>query len=264
MGGRPKSMGHDQEDGAANPGELLGALGVEDTAPHDRRQRLRAVRRLWRAEVLYLAALAAFAVLALLAHQNAYFGWDVKTSRAVQSLSSPWAAEALSAVSLLGSGLTPWALATVAFFAFFAFHRRSEAFGVALSAGGGQLSNRLIKMLVDRPRPAAPLVRVENLYGTESFPSGHVTFYVCFFGFLFFVAYALLPRRSFARRAALTLASLPVLLVGPSRVYLGAHWPSDTLGAYLFSALWLALSLHLYRRWKARATFHKPSAAVEE
>jgi undecaprenyl-diphosphatase len=80
--------------------------------------------------------------------------------------------------------------------------------------------------------------------------------YVCYFGFLFFVAYAQLPRDSYARRIALALLALPVLLVGLSRVYLGAHWPSDTIGAYLFGGLWLAFSLHMYRHWKESATFH--------
>jgi undecaprenyl-diphosphatase len=106
-------------------------------------------------------------------------------------------------------------------------------------------------------------VRVSGYWAHESFPSGHVTFYVCFFGFLFFAAFALLPKGSTARRVACTLAALPVLLVGLSRVYLGAHWPSDTLGAYLFSGLWLAFSLDMYRRWKRRATFHPEDAGAQ-
>src|SRR5205085_12697449 len=134
--------------------------------------------------------------------------------------------------------------------------RRTEAAGLLLCAGVGDLINVLTKFVVARPRPSALLVNVYRPLHTESFPSGHVNFYVCYFGFLFFVAYALLPKRTLARRLALTITALFVLAVGPSRVYLGAHWPSDTLGAYLLSGLWLAAVLHFYRRWKQRSTFH--------
>jgi undecaprenyl-diphosphatase len=127
---------------------------------------------------------------------------------------------------------------------------------LTLSTAGSGLINSLLKLLISRPRPSPDLLPIYRDMATQSFPSGHVTFYVCFFGFLFFVAYALLQRGTLLRRLALTLTALPVLLVGLSRVYLGAHWPSDTLGAYLWSGVWLAFSLVMYRRWKERRTLH--------
>ena len=138
---------------------------------------------------------------------------------------------------------------------FLVFNKRSEAAGIVLSAGGSALLNSILKKVIARPRPTSDLVMVFRPLDTQSFPSGHVTFYVCFFGFLFFTAYALLPRGSVARRVALILTALPILLIGLSRVYLGAHWPSDTIGAYFSSGLWLAFSLDMYRRWKGEATF---------
>ena len=219
-------------------------------------RRLAAARRLLRAESVFLVGLAAFAVLAVLAKANAYFAWDVRVANAVQSIPLPGMETLMRVVSLAGNGVTSWAVVGLAMAAFIASGRRSEAFGVLLSAAGGSALNRLFKYVVARPRPTLEHVRVAGDWAHESFPSGHVTFYVCFFGFLFFVAFALLPRGSTARKAACALAALPVLLIGLSRVYLGAHWPSDTLGAYLFSGLWLAFSLDLYRRWKRRATFH--------
>jgi undecaprenyl-diphosphatase len=142
--------------------------------------------------------------------------------------------------------------------------RRTEMYALLLSVAGGELVNRFVKWLVGRPRPVAPLVRVSGEWARESFPSGHVMFYVCFFGFLFFVAYGVLHRGTNARRVCLVLAALPVLFIGLSRMYLGAHWASDVIGAYLLSGLWLALTLHFYRKWKARSTFHRDEAAATE
>ncbi|HEX8500734.1 MAG TPA: phosphatase PAP2 family protein [Pyrinomonadaceae bacterium] len=225
-------------------------------------RRLAAARRLLRAELAFMAGLGAFAVLAVLAKANAYFAWDERVADAVQSIPLPGMEAAMRVVSFVGDGVTSWVVAVAALLIFYARGRRSEAFGLLLSVAGGPALNRVVKYLVARPRPTMEHVRVSGEWAHESFPSGHVTFYVCFFGFLFFAAFALLPKGSTSRRVACTLAALPVLLVGLSRVYLGAHWPSDTLGAYLFSGLWLAFSLDMYRRWKRRATFHKEEAAA--
>jgi undecaprenyl-diphosphatase len=216
--------------------------------------RERASRRLWRAETIYIVALIAFGVLALFARLYKYFSWDLEAARYIQSLHGLHSL--MSFVSLFGNGLFPWVMTLLTTILFFIRGRRSEGVGTILCAGGGELVNTLIKLFIARPRPTDDLVKVDHILKSQSFPSGHVTFYVCFFGFLFFVAYALLRRGSITRRLALVAAALPVLLIGLSRIYLGEHWPSDTLGAYLLGGLWLALSLHLYRKWKERATFH--------
>lgn len=221
------------------------------------------MRRLWRAEVFYIAALAVFAVLALLAHLYAYFGWDLAASTWLQTLPVPGLYTFMRVVSLAGDRWIPWALSGLTVILFLIFGRRSEAVALLLSTGGGELLNSLLKLLIARPRPSSQLVTVFRSLKTQSFPSGHVAFYVCYFGFLFFASYALLPRGTLIRRAALLLAALPVLLIGLSRVYLGEHWPSDTLGAYLSSGLWLSFSLHMYRRWKERATFHAGAPSAE-
>ncbi|MCP9492864.1 MAG: phosphatase PAP2 family protein [Pyrinomonadaceae bacterium MAG19_C2-C3] len=218
--------------------------------------RRQAARRLLFIQPVFATALVAFAVLAVGANFYAYFTWDLIVTRFIQSLDAPLMLTLMRLVSLPGNGATPYIIAVATIVLFFVFNRRSEAAALTLSVGGGGLLNSLLKALIQRPRPVDSLVTVSTKLGTQSFPSGHVTFYVCFSGFLFFVAYALLPARTYRRTLALILTALPVLLVGLSRIYLGAHWASDTLGAYLFGGVWLAFSLEMYRRWKARATFH--------
>ena len=220
--------------------------------------RWRAVRRLWRAETIYVVALGGFAILAIFAYIDPYFSWDLKVSSAFnwKNFSPPGLFELMRFISVFGNRWTPYGLATATGMIFLLFRRRSEAAGLIMSTAGSALINSLLKLSIARPRPSPDLLPIYHDWATQSFPSGHVTFYVCYFGFLFFVAYALLPVRSNARRLALIVTGSLVLLVGLSRVYLGAHWPSDTIGAYLWSGVWLAFSLEMYRRWKARRTFH--------
>jgi len=218
--------------------------------------RLKALRRLWRAQTIYAVTLAGFAVLAVIAYLDPYFGWDLKVSRSLQAFTPPGLFSLMRFMSIFGNSWTPYALTTLTVILFLLFRRGSEAWGLTLSAGGSGLINTIFKTLIARPRPAPDLIQSYTDPMTNSFPSGHVTFYVTYFGFLFFTAYALLPRGSLLRRLALTLTALPVLLIGLSRIYLGAHWPSDTLGAYLWSGVWLAISPSIYRRWKERRMFH--------
>lgn len=216
---------------------------------HDALRR-RVVRRLWRAESFYLIGFVSFSVLALFAHFANYFDWDLRLAQSLQSINMPGLLAIMKAVSFVGNSWYPYALAALTIVVLFTFRFRSEAAALALSTAGSAVLNKVIKIVIARPRPTTSLVTVFSDLESRSFPSGHVTFYVCYFGFLFFVAYALLPRGSVARRFALVLLALPVVLIGLSRVYLGAHWPSDAIGGYLFSGLWLGLSVEMYRRWK--------------
>ena len=224
---------------------------LTEASPSTQRRRARIVRLLWRAEMFYAAGLLAFAVLAFFAYSYAHFGWDAAAQQMIRRISLPGFGDLMRIISIAGDGMIPHTIAGLTCVVFLLKRLRAEAAGILLSTGGSGIMNMLIKMFIGRPRPALPPGELFIQYSGNSFPSGHVTFYVCYFGFLFFLAYALLPRHSLIRRLALLFAVLPVTLVGLSRVHLLAHWPSDTLGAYLLGGLWLAFSLDMYRRWKA-------------
>jgi membrane-associated phospholipid phosphatase len=109
-----------------------------------------------------------------------------------------------------------------------------------LAVFGGMVLNFLLKNLFLRPRPHFndPILTLTSY----SFPSGHTMMATVFYGTL--CALALSKMRSWQWRAlAILVATLLVLLVGFSRIYLGAHFLSDVLAAIAEGLAWLAFSL---------------------
>src|SRR5215831_9275646 len=68
-----------------------------------------AARARW-AEIVFLVALCAYAILAVFAHRYAYFGWDLALARRIQCISIPLFHWAMVDVSILGNGFVPWLL----------------------------------------------------------------------------------------------------------------------------------------------------------
>jgi membrane-associated phospholipid phosphatase len=221
---------------------LLQASGREEVLPSFTATEGRSLR----ARLLIATVLALLAVVTLLIHYFMPVAWNVSATLAAQSLSLPGLHELMRVIS--GFGNAPKVIA-ITVIALVACNRRREAVFLTWSGLGGWFVAMQLKQLFATPRPAADLVAVFHQWPTGSFPSGHLVFYVCYFGFLFFVAREKLLVGSLFRRLVLLLLALLIGLVGLSRVYLGEHWLSDLPGSYFLGGIWLALSLKLYRGW---------------
>lgn len=102
----------------------------------------------------------------------------------------------------------------------------------------------LLKMLFSRARPMteyAANLRVD----TFSFPSGHSSGSMIAYGLLAYLAIKLLPQ-PYGWIAAV-ICALIIFLVGISRIYLGAHYPSDVLAGWILGAIFLALVVFVVR-----------------
>ena len=109
------------------------------------------------------------------------------------------------------------------------------------------LLNLALKELAARPRPDAALALVDS--GGYSFPSGHSVFAAAFLGALIYLLGSCdrLTARPAQRLMAQALLALIVLFIGFSRVYLGAHWPSDVIVGFFFGGACLAVLASLHR-----------------
>lgn len=176
--------------------------------------------------------------------------WDIVVTHQIQEF--PYViGRALLEVSKPGFAPWNWLTPIVAVLVMLALRWRVEAMFLALSCVGG-FTAEIVKLLVHRPRPLPEFADISFALHTYSFPSGHVTGYVTFYGFAFYLAYTLLPRNNPLRWAVLVICGLLIVLVGPSRVYMGQHWASDALAGYFLGFAWLLLVIELHRLWLRR------------
>src|ERR1051326_4663816 len=129
---------------------------------------------------------------------------------------------------------------------------RLEAIMIPAVLWISSLSRTGIKRLINRPRPKPLLVRVKRQSRGQSFPSGHVSSSIVFWGWLSTMALVRKEMNRSIRAALLSIPPLIIALIGPSRVYLGDHWATDVLGGYLYGGGWFGFSLGLYLKLKGR------------
>ena len=149
-----------------------------------------------------------------------------------------WLTSALQVFTWLGSTavIIPAGLAIGLYFGIRRRTWRPLALLAAAVAGAVGLYD-IVKAVVGRPRPPAAIWI--GHYTGAAFPSGHATQSAAFYAMLAIVLGAGL---SFRRRVAVwTAAALVVLIVGASRIYLGAHWLTDVLAGYALGACWVAI-----------------------
>ena len=105
---------------------------------------------------------------------------------------------------------------------------------------GSETFTALGKLAFHRPRPQTAVYAVNSF----SFPSGHATIAVAFYGF---VGYLLMRFvKNWNKRAIIFfLTILVIMAIGLSRLYLGEHYLSDVMSGYLVGIMWLIIVIAL-------------------
>lgn len=205
---------------------------------------------LFRGALLFVVG--AFAGLTLLVVTTSSLEIDLQITKVIQWIALPPFALLMRMVSWPGFNPQVVIIAGLIIMVLYALGLRWEAVMALTAAVSSTAINLLLKDLIQRPRPLPDQVTVFASLTSFSFPSGHVMFYVGFFGFLGFLAYHLL-KPSLGRSLLLAFFSGLVFLIGLSRIYLGQHWASDVVGAYLLGGLTLIAIIQVYLWGRTRS-----------
>ena len=108
------------------------------------------------------------------------------------------------------------------------------------------LVNNLLKIILMRERPEVIAFVTEHSY---SFPSGHTMASVSMYGILLYFVLKSSMNNMLKIGLSSVLTILPIL-VALSRVYLGAHFMSDVLGAFIVSIILLLIETYYIEKRK--------------
>ncbi|SDR25737.1 bifunctional DedA family/phosphatase PAP2 family protein [Pseudovibrio sp. Tun.PSC04-5.I4] len=155
---------------------------------------------------------------------------DLAISNFFQIARTPVIDEIMVMITMMGDGMVT---ATVTFAAgIYLFARKAwrRATGFVIAIASSSIFVVITKALIGRYRP------IELYSGADSFsfPSGHATINTVLVGVL--AVLAAHDRSRLTKTVVYSIAATYAILIGFSRIYLGAHWLSDVLAGLLFGA----------------------------
>lgn len=104
------------------------------------------------------------------------------------------------------------------------------------------ITNMTFKLIINRNRPLTWIVTPPL---DPSFPSGHTICSVVFYGIIIYLLKNI--KNNKLRLTLRILLTILIILIGISRLYLGVHFLSDVLTAYLLGILILTMFIRYYK-----------------
>ena len=194
-------------------------------------------------------SLVGYLALAVFAAQQQFFALDYGTRAWVRQLHAEALNLPMEVVTRLGDRIGLVVLIVIAVPLLWRVSRRWAIALPVLMAGAGALQ-WLAKAASGRARPnLAPF----------GFPSGHVLSLVVFFGLMVYLVAMASSRRRRWRVLACLIATVPVVVVAFSRLYLDKHWLSDLAGGLTIGAAYLLLAI-----WMVEVVLTPPDEPVED
>lgn len=181
-----------------------------------------------------------FVVLAVLVKLNLLENFDTFCYNLIASNITQNKTSVYKIITFFGSTL--FIILLCAFFVvlFIFLKRRNTGLFVGAVLVISTIVNNVIKLIIMRERPLVTHLVTESTY---SFPSGHTMASVSMYGVLLYLVLKSNLKKSTKIFLSIILGLIPIL-VGISRIYLGAHFASDIVGGIIMSLLLLLIEIY--------------------
>lgn len=171
-------------------------------------------------------------------HNDPLTVFDLGLLTSIRAHATPLGDTIFQAVSIMGSPLAMAAVGAVGVLLIVSRRDWMLLSGWAAAFGGAGLLSYMLKIVIQRPRPAGAAA---FLHGQSfSFPSGHALGSLVGYGMLAYVIGSMLGKGHWGRTPVALLLGTLVIMIGISRLYLGVHYFSDVVGGFAAGTLWLA------------------------
>lgn len=201
------------------------------------------LQRLGVAFALFFIPVYLFVELADEVRERDTLPFDETVLRAVNSVASPLLDAMAVAITQLGGVIGVLAITAGAVLILWGRGLHKKALLLLIGVGGGVILNVLLKAIFQRDRPQLwERIVTENSY---SFPSGHA---MASSALALSLIVLFWPTKW--RWLVVIIASLYMIVIALTRLYLGVHYPTDILAGWMVSGAWVALVMSIvsYRR----------------
>ena len=184
-----------------------------------------------------------FGILIMLVETGSASAIDDPVRSFIYSLRTPWLTAVMKAITYMAN----WQTITAVCVILLVIKRTRTIYGIPLAIGSlfVSLANKGIKSIFLRSRPDDIEFLIEQ--GGWSFPSGHSITSMFFYGMAIYLVRKNVENRRTAN-ALTILLSMPLLLIGISRVYLGVHYPTDVLAGWCLGVLTIVVMAAIIKK----------------